>query len=119
MFSKKENLVSDAEKFYDQYSNLTHDSEKVSFEIIDESSHNLKLRRALYEHKKVYDIVINYLNHQREKGFFRKNIDINAIASGLVALYDGLTISKLLAINENHNKKAWTETIRAIFTGIN
>jgi TetR/AcrR family transcriptional regulator, repressor for uid operon len=120
LFSKKEDLVSDAEKFYDQYSNLIHASERVSLEMIAESSHNLKLRRALYEHKiKVYDIVINYLNHQREKGFFRKNIDVIAIASGLVALYDGLTISKLLGINENHNKKAWTETIRAIFTGIN
>jgi TetR/AcrR family transcriptional regulator, repressor for uid operon len=120
LFSKKEDLVSDAEKFYDQYRNLIHDSEKVSFEMIAESSRNLKLRRALYEHRiKVYDIVINYLNHQLEKGFFRKNIDVNAIASGLVALYDGLTISKLLGINENYNKKAWTETIRAIFTGIN
>jgi TetR/AcrR family transcriptional regulator, repressor for uid operon len=120
LFSKKEDLVSDAEKFYDQYRNLIHDSEKVSFEMIAESSRNLKLRRALYEHRiKVYDIVINYLNHQLEKGFFRKNIDVNAIASGLVALYDGLTISRLLGISENSNKKAWTETIRAIFTGIN
>lgn len=120
LFSKKEDLVSDAEKFYDQYRNLIHDSEKVSFEMIAESLHNLTLKRALYEHKiKVYDIVTNYLNHQREKGFFRKNIDVNAIASGLVALYDGLTISKLLGINDNHNKKAWTETIRAIFSGIN
>jgi AcrR family transcriptional regulator len=120
LFSKKEDLVSDAEKFYDQYRNLIHDSEKVFFEMIAESSRNLKLRRALYEHRiKVYDIVINYLNHQLEKGFFRKNIDVNAIASGLVALYDGLTISRLLGISENSNKKAWTETIRAIFTGIN
>jgi TetR/AcrR family transcriptional regulator, repressor for uid operon len=120
LFSKKEDLISDAEKFYDQYRNLIHDSEKVSFEMIAESSRNLKLRRALYEHRiKVYDIVINYLNHQLEKGFFRKNIDVNAIASGLVALYDGLTISRLLGISENSNKKAWTETIRAIFTGIN
>jgi TetR/AcrR family transcriptional regulator, repressor for uid operon len=120
LFSKKEDLVSDAEKFYDQYRNLIHDSEKVSFEMIAESSRNLKLRRALYEHRiKVYDIVINYLNRQLEKGFFRKNIDVNAIASGLVALYDGLTISRLLGISENSNKKAWTETIRAIFTGIN
>jgi TetR/AcrR family transcriptional regulator, repressor for uid operon len=120
LFSKKEDLVSDAEKFYDQYRNLIHDSEKVSFEIIAESSRNPKLRRALYEHRvKVYNIVINYLNHQLEKGFFRKNIDVNAIASGLVALYDGLTISRLLGISENSNKKAWIETIRAIFTGIN
>lgn len=120
LFSKKEDLVHDAEKFYDQYRNLIHDSEKVSFEIIAESSRNPKLRKALYEQRmKVYDIVIDYLRRQIEKGFFRKDMDVSAIASGLVALYDGLTISKLLGISEYHNKKAWTQTIRAIFTGIN
>jgi AcrR family transcriptional regulator len=120
LFSKKEDLVQDAEKFYDQYRNLIHDSEKVSFEMIAESSRNPKLRKALYEQRmKVYDIVIDYLRRQIEKGFFRNDMDVNAIASGLVALYDGLTISKLLGISEYHNKKAWTQTIRAIFTGIN
>jgi AcrR family transcriptional regulator len=120
LFSKKEDLIQDAEKFYDQYRNLIHDSEKVSFEMIAESSRNPKLRKALYEQRmKVYDIVIDYLRRQIEKGFFRKDMDVNAIASGLVALYDGLTISKLLGISEYHNKKAWTQTIRAIFTGIN
>ena len=120
LFSKKEDLVQDAEKFYDQYRNLIHDSEKVSFEMIAESSRNPKLRKALYEQRiKVYDIVIDYLRRQIEKGFFRKDMDVNAIASGLVALYDGLTISKLLGISEHYNKKTWTQTIRAIFTGIN
>jgi AcrR family transcriptional regulator len=120
LFSKKEDLVHDAEKFYDQYRNLIHDSEKVSFEMIAESSRNPKLRKALYKQRmKVYDIVIDYLRRQIEKGFFRKDMDVNAIASGLVALYDGLTISKLLGISEYYNKKAWTQTIRAIFTGIN
>jgi TetR/AcrR family transcriptional regulator, repressor for uid operon len=120
LFSKKEDLVHDAEKFYDQYRNMIHDSEKVSFEIIAESSRNPKLRKALYEQRmKVYDIVIDYLHRQIEKGFFRKDMDVNAIASGLVALYDGLTISKLLGISEHYNKKTWTQTIRAIFTGIN
>lgn len=120
LFSKKEDLVHDAEKFYDQYRNLIHDSEKVSFEIIAESSRNPKLRKALYEQRmKVYDIVIDYLRRQIEKGFFRKDMDVNAIASGLVALYDGLTISKLLGISEDYNKKTWAQTIRAIFSGIN
>ena len=119
LFSKKEDLVHDAEKFYDQYRNLIHDSEKVSFEMIAESSRNPKLRKALYEQRmKVYDIVIDYLRRQIEKGFFRKDVDVNAIASGLVALYDGLTISKLLGISEHYNKKTWAQTIRAIFTGI-
>jgi TetR/AcrR family transcriptional regulator, repressor for uid operon len=120
LFSKKEDLVHDAEKFYDQYRNLIHDSEKVSFEMIAESSRNPKLRKALYEQRmKVYGIVIDYLRRQIEKGFFRKDMDVNAIASGLVALYDGLTISKLLGISEYYNKKTWTHTIRAIFSGIN
>jgi AcrR family transcriptional regulator len=120
LFSKKEDLVHDAEKFYDQYRNLIHNSEKISFEMVAESSHNPKLRKALYEQKmKVYDIVIDYLRRQIEKGFFRKDMDVNAIASGLVALYDGLTINKLLGISEHYNKKTWTQTIRAIFTGIN
>ena len=120
LFSKKEDLVHDAEKFYDQYRNLIHDSEKVSFEMIAESSRNPKLRKVLYEQRmKVYDIVKDYLRRQIEKGFFRKDMDVNAIASGLVALYDGLTISKLLGISEHYNKKTWTQTIRAIFTGIN
>jgi TetR/AcrR family transcriptional regulator, repressor for uid operon len=120
LFSKKEDLVHDAEKFYDQYRNLIHDSEKVSFEMLAESSRNPKLRKALYEQRmKVYDIVIDYLRRQIEKGFFRKDMDVNAIASGLVALYDGLTISKLLGISEYYNKKTWTQTIRAIFSGIN
>ena len=119
LFSKKEDLVHDAEKFYDQYRNLIHDSEKVSFEMIAESSRNPKLRKALYKQRmKVYDIVIDYLRRQIEKGFFRKDVDVNAIASGLVALYDGLTISKLLGISEHYNKKTWAQTIRAIFTGI-
>ena len=119
LFSKKEDLVHDAEKFYDQYRNLIHDSEKVSFEMIAESSRNPKLRKALYEQRmKVYGIVIDYLRRQIEKGFFRKDMDVNAIASGLVALYDGLTISKLLGISEHYNKKTWAQTIRAIFTGI-
>ena len=119
LFSKKEDLVHDAEKFYDQYRNLIHDSEKISFEMVAESSRNPKLRKALYEQKmKVYDIVIDYLRRQIEKGFFRKDMDVNAIASGLVALYDGLTISKLLGISEHYNKKTWAQTIRAIFTGI-
>jgi TetR/AcrR family transcriptional regulator, repressor for uid operon len=119
LFSKKKDLVHDAEKFYDQYRNLIHDSEKVSFEMIAESSRNPKLRKVLYEQRmKVYDIVIDYLRRQIEKGFFRKDVDVNAIASGLVALYDGLTISKLLGISEDYNKKTWAQTIRAIFTGI-
>jgi hypothetical protein len=45
-------------------------------------------------------------------------VDTYAIASGLVALYNGLAVSTFLGINQNLNKKAWTGTVKAIITGI-
>jgi TetR/AcrR family transcriptional regulator, repressor for uid operon len=116
----KENLLSDAEQFYDNLNNLERSrSEKVFFEIVAESSRNAKLRRILYEQRtKIFNVVKEYLDLQVQKGFFRKDVETEAIALGLVALYDGLAISKFLGIGENLNKKAWVETVKAIITSI-
>jgi hypothetical protein len=62
--------------------------------------------------------VSKYLSQQVEKGYLRSNIEVDAISAGLVALYDGLTINMLLGINESDNRRIWTETIRALCTGI-
>ncbi|MFL6315390.1 MAG: TetR/AcrR family transcriptional regulator [Nitrososphaeraceae archaeon] len=116
----KENLLFDAEQFYDNLHKLEKNgSEKVFFEIVAESSRNPKLQRILYEQRtKIFDVVKEYLDLQVQKGFFRKDIDTEAIASGLVALYNGLAVSKFLGISENLNKKAWAGTVKAIITSI-
>src|SRR4026209_119589 len=116
----KENLLYDTEQFYDNLHKLEKSgSEKVFFEIVAESSRNRKLERILYEQRtKIFDVVKEYLDLQVEKGFFRKDIDTEAIASGLVALYNGLDVSKFLGISGNLNKKAWVGTVKAIITGI-
>jgi len=116
----KENLLYDTEQFYDNLHKLEKSgSEKVFFEIVAESSRNRKLQRILYEQRtKIFDVVTEYLDLQVEKGFFRKDIDTEAIASGLVALYNGLAVSKFLGISGNLNKKAWVGTVKAIITGI-
>ena len=93
--------------------------EKVFFEIIAESSRNLKLRRMLYEQRiKMLDVVTTYLDLQQEKGLIRKNSNTKTIASGLISLYNGLSLSKILGINETLNKQTWINTVRAIFNGI-
>jgi hypothetical protein len=93
--------------------------EKVFFEIIAESSRNLKLRRMLYEQRiKMLDVVTIYLDLQREKGLMRKDSNTKAIASGLISLYNGLSLSKVLGISETLNKQTWIDTVRAIFNGI-
>ena len=119
MFAKKEDIVSEIERFYDVFRNKKTANERVFFETIAESARNAELRKALYKQRmNIFETAVGWVNLQIERGFFRKNIDANAIAVGLVSLYDGLTVNKLLGVSEDYNKKAWVETIRAIIIGI-
>ena len=120
LFTGKENLKSSSENFYENFrSNNTTDLEKVFFEIIAESSRNLKLRKMLYEQRiKIFDVVIEYLNSQMQRGLIKKGTNTIAIASGLVSLYNGLSLSRVLGISETLNKQTWLDTVRAIFNAI-
>lgn len=120
MATRKEELVSNAEKFYESFHNETGQIfDRIFFEIIAESARNPKLKRMLYEHRlRIIDIVTEYLNSQVEKGLFAKDIDIKAISVGLVSLFNGLSIGKVSGMSESSNKQAWKETIRAIFKGM-
>lgn len=120
MATGKEELVSNAEKFYENFHNETgQDFDKVFFEVIAELPRNPKLKRMLYEHRlRIIDIVTEYLSLQVEKELFAKDIDIKAISAGLVSLFNGLSISKVSGMSESSNKQAWKETIKAIFKGM-
>lgn len=118
--TKKEDLILNVEKFYDNFhKEIGQDFEKEFFEIIAESSRNSRLQKMLYEQRiKTFDVIIEYLNLQVQRGFINKNTDIKAIAAGLVSLFDGLSISKVLGISESKNRQAWIGTVKAIFNGI-
>jgi AcrR family transcriptional regulator len=120
MATRKEELISNAEKFYENFHNETGQIfDRVFFEIIAESARNPKLKRMLYEHRlRIIDIVTEYLNSQVEKDLFAKDVDIKAISVGLVSLFNGLSIGKVSGMSESSNKQAWKETIRAIFKGM-
>jgi TetR/AcrR family transcriptional regulator, repressor for uid operon len=119
VFAKKDELVSEIERYYDLFHKKMTATEKVFFETIAESARNAELQKTLYKQRmNVFETAIGWVNLQIERGFFRKNIDAKAIAVGLVSLYDGLTVNKLLGISEDYNKKAWIETVRAIIVGI-
>jgi TetR/AcrR family transcriptional repressor of uid operon len=119
LFTKSEDLVSDSQKFYVSFRKASEQSDKVFLETIAESSRNRKLQEMLYRQRlKVLDVVTEYLNLQIKKGFLNGGIDVNAVALGLVALYDGLTIDKIIGINESQNEKAWNVTIKAILSSL-
>ncbi len=118
--NSKEDLLYNAEKFFDGFQDAIKDDEQnISFEIIAECSRNQRLRKVMYEQRiRILEIVSEYLNLQIKKGFVKKDLDINAIAYGLISLYDGLSLSKTIGISNDFNKKVWTETIKAIFASI-
>ena len=119
LFTKSEDLISDSQKFYVNFRKASEQSDKVFLETIAESSRNHRLQEMLYHQRmKVLDIVTEYLKLQIKKGFFRSDIDIDSVAVGLVSLYDGLSISKIIGISEAQNKKSWNETIKAILSSL-
>src|SRR5215211_1491930 len=116
LFDNKDDLITCIENFYEDFNDQAY---RMFFEIIAESSRNTNLKQLLYqERRKILDIIIDYLNIHKDKGFIRKDIEITEIAYGFVSLCDGLKINKLLGIAEKQNKKTWTRTAKAIFTGI-
>ena len=52
------------------------------------------------------------------RGLLKKDTNTKATASGLVSLYNGLSLSKMLGISEILNKRTWLDTVRAIFDGV-
>jgi AcrR family transcriptional regulator len=119
VFSRREDLLLDAERFYDEFQELEQGNDKVMLEMVVESSRNSRLRKGMYEHRlKVYDAVVDHLNKHIEKGIIRKDVDASGLASAFVALYDGLTASKMIGIGEASNKKAWVAMVRAVIDGI-
>ena len=119
LFKKKESLASDLAQFYDNYMEATKDTLKFRVEAIAESTHNPKLKRFLIQNKRDFEeSVTQFLKlMKKERGFFQQNVDLAALASGMIALYDGLYLSKIVGINHEENKDTWVKTMMAIFFG--
>jgi TetR/AcrR family transcriptional repressor of uid operon len=120
MLITKENLVSDAERFYDYFQkgiNPYHNIVVLEMSIM--ATRNPRLRKVLMQHRlNRHQVISEFIGLQMKKGFARKDIDKDAIASGLIGLYEGLVINKVMGAEDSSNKKAWSDTIRAIFAGI-
>jgi len=119
LFKKKESLASDLANFYDNYNEATKENQKFRIEALSESIHNPKLRRILNQNKREFEeSVTEFLKYMRkEGGFFQDKVDLAALSSGMIALYDGLYLSKIVGISHEENKDTWIKTMMAIFYG--
>lgn len=117
----KQDLISNTERFYEEFQKFQKEgSDKVFFEAIAESSRNPKLQKILREHRmKIYKLANDHLQNQIKKGLIKENINSEYIAAGVVCLFDGLTIGKILGFPEDYNKKIWLETNKSILYSLN
>jgi AcrR family transcriptional regulator len=120
IFETKEDLISDAEQFYETFRKMGRPGDdRVVLEMIVESARNPRLKKVMHEHRlKIHDAIEGYLKRQVERGFFRKDLDTDSMAWALMALWTGQTIHKLVGVNEAANKKAWAVMIRAAYAGM-
>jgi len=120
MLGTRENLVSNAQRFYDYFQkgvNPYHNLVVLEMSLM--AVRNLRVRRILMQYRLNQHLVISeFIGLQIRKGFAREDVDKDAIASGLIALYEGLVVNKVTGANDSTNRKAWTDTIRAIFAGL-
>ena len=106
LFNRKENIMLDAERFYDEYQKGSLGSDIIWFEMIALSTCSPKLREILAENQsKVYQVVKQFLKTQIERGFLREDINTDVIASSLIALYNGLAVNKILLKKTNSESK--------------
>ncbi|HEX2170503.1 MAG TPA: TetR/AcrR family transcriptional regulator [Nitrososphaera sp.] len=120
MLITKENLAADAEKFYDYFQKEVNPYHNlVLLEMSVMATRNPRLRKVLMQHRvNRHQVISEFIEVQIKKGFARKDVDKDAIASGLIGLYEGLVINKVMGVEDSTNRKAWSDTIRAIFAGI-
>lgn len=97
-------------QFYENLRRLENGTDKLMVEMVAESTRNPKLRKVLLEHRRrVLEVTIEHINKLVAQGMIRKDTNAAALAAGEMALYVGLTISKLLGVSEEENRAAWIE----------
>jgi AcrR family transcriptional regulator len=110
IFRTAEEKDMDVAQFYENLRRLEHGTDRLMVEMVAESTRNPKLRKVLLEHRRrVLEVTIEHIRKLVAQGMLRKDTNVAALAAGEMALYIGLTISKLLGVSEEENKAAWIE----------
>lgn len=118
LFTDKTKIRQDLAKFYDNFTQAIKSTQKIRIEALAESVHNPKLRKIIQTNRKEVETnVENFFKNMKKNGFFTKTTNLSSIASGVIGLFDGLVVSGIIGINHSANKKAWIDSMMAIFEG--
>jgi TetR/AcrR family transcriptional regulator, repressor for uid operon len=110
IFKTAEEKDMGAGQFYDNLRKVEQGTDRLMVEMVAESTRNPRLGKVLLEHRRrVLEVTIEHTEKLVAQGMIRKDTNVPAVAAGEMALYIGLTISKLLGVSEEENRGAWVE----------
>jgi AcrR family transcriptional regulator len=110
VFRTAEEKDMDVRRFYENLRKIEHGTDRLMVEMVAESTRNARLRGVLLEHRsRVLEVTIEHIKKLVAQGMIKEDTNVAALAAGEMALYIGLTISKLLGVSEEENKAAWIE----------
>ncbi len=87
----------------------------LTFEFVAKASRDEELRAMLREdYERSLKVITSFLQNQRQLSIIRDDVDIDALARGINALYVGLRVSLILGVDQSDVKRAWIESFRAM-----
>lgn len=114
-----DDLMQSTNKFFDSFLDETFQNIALNYEILAESSRNPGIRRILKEsYERGIEVTAEFLERMKRGKSLRGDIDTEALARGLVAMYDGLMAGIILGADKKQVKEAWRESMSALLGGL-
>ena len=112
LFQDKNKVASDLGRFFDNQYSLMQDGLNFRVEALAEVAHNPKIKRILHQNRiEILTIIINLLKQMKRKGFFKKEIDLKVLASGMEAVFAGVYLSRIVGETHEEARKVWVKTM--------
>ena len=115
VFASEGSLTDKVSILYNKLREADAGSEALYLEMTAESTRNKRLKKILVlSQEALHKVVTEFLNDLFKRGLLIKGINLDALAAGYIALYNGLTMNAALGVPDLVIKNAWDETTRAI-----
>ena len=114
-----DDLLPSTNKFFEKFLEETFQNVGLNLEILAESSRNPGIRRILREsYEKGIEVTAEFIEKMKGKKAVRSDVDAQALARGLVAMYDGLMAGIILGADKKEIKEAWKESMSVLLRGL-
>jgi len=120
LFKKREKLQEDLETYYDDIINKPIDLMRVWLEGNTEAMYNIKLKKMLQQgRQQAEEISVGMLKQmQTDTDLLQdySDLELPELANGILNLYTGMTIDKILESNRKSIKPSWVNAMYIILT---